>query len=53
MKESQREAKNEVSSRDISDNKAEKRTVTVEKPTTMPNPVKGLCLSLYPMIKEH
>jgi hypothetical protein len=33
--------------------KVEKRMVIREKPTSMPNPVKGLTLSLYPMIKEH
>lgn len=31
----------------------EKRTTNREKSNSMPNPVKGLSLSLYPMNKEH
>lgn len=53
MKESQRETKPDASAHISSDNKAEKRMVAVERPATMPNPVKGLQLSLYPIIKEH
>ena len=29
------------------------RTASVAKSASMPNPVKGLRLSLYPIIKEH
>lgn len=29
------------------------RTVVVKRPASMPNPVKGLKLSLYPMTKQH
>jgi len=34
-------------------NKPEKTVAVREKTGSMPNPVKGLTLSLYPMIKEH
>jgi|GEM_PF-7052282 len=32
---------------------AQDRTASVGRFTAMPNPVKGLRLSLYPMVKEH
>jgi len=34
-------------------NKAEIKMAHREKSSSMPNPVKGLTLSLYSMIKEH
>ena len=34
-------------------NKAEIKMAPREKTSSMPNPVKGLTLSLYSMIKEH
>jgi hypothetical protein len=53
MKESRGDTRKDVVTQSKSDNKAEKRIVAREKPDSMPNPVKGLTLSLYPIIKEH
>jgi len=36
-----------------SDRGTGKNEVIPRKSTSMPNPVKGLRLSLYPMVKEH
>jgi hypothetical protein len=54
MKESQGETRKVVVTQSkLDSNKAEKRMEVREKPGNMPNPVKGLTLSLYPMNKEH
>lgn len=53
MNESPRDAKRDSDTRANSDSRTEKRTVETQRPATMPNPVKGLQLSLYPIIREH
>lgn len=54
MKESRGDARKESVIRSNPDrNKAATRAPNREKPDSMPNPVKGLTLSLYPMIKQH
>lgn len=54
MKENRGDTRKDVVTQSKSDsNKAEKKMAVHEKPGSMPNPVKGLTLSLYPMIKEH
>jgi len=54
MKENLGETKTDVTTQANSGNrKLKKQTVIREKPAIMPNPVKGLTLSLYAMIKEH
>jgi hypothetical protein len=53
MKEDRRETRAKVSAHTSSNNKAQKKTVPAERPIAMPNPLKGLQLSLYPIIKEH
>jgi len=53
MKDDRGEAKKSVNVQ--IDKKVEKgaKTVVVRKSVSMPNPVKGLKLSLYPMTKQH
>lgn len=53
MKESRQATKDDVIVKASSGKKAEDRTVVVAKSVCMPNPVKGLKLSLYPMTKQH
>jgi hypothetical protein len=60
MKESRGETRKEGADRIMSDVRhkenpviAQDRTPSASKPNGMPNPVKGLPLSLYPIVKEH
>jgi hypothetical protein len=54
MKEDRRDTRKETVVRSDADrNKEETRMAHCENPSSMPNPVKGLTLSLYPMNKEH
>ena len=59
MKESRGETRKEGADEVISDGRhkespiTQDRTASAPKPNGMPNPVKGLRLSLYPIIKEH
>jgi hypothetical protein len=59
MKESRGETRKEGAAEIVSDTRHKERPVTQDPPTStarpnsMPNPVKGLRLSLYPIIKEH
>jgi hypothetical protein len=59
MKESRGETRKEDAAEVISDTRhkekpvTQDRTASAPKPNGMPNPLKGLQLSLYPIIKEH
>lgn len=54
MKENHEEARKNVATRSkLDSSKGERRMVVQEKSSNMPNPVKGLTLSLYPMNREH
>ena len=53
MREKEGDTRKEVEQINSNRNKEEARISDRAKPNSMPNPVKGLTLSLYPMIKEH
>ncbi len=53
MKDDRGEAKKSVNVQTDEKPQDGKRTVAVGRSVSMPNPVKGLKLSLYPMTKQH
>lgn len=53
MKEKRGDTRKVADQQNSNRNKEESRIIERAKPSSMPNPVKGLTLSLYPMIKEH
>lgn len=54
MKDDRRDTREDRIVRSDTDrSKAETKTVHSERHDSMPNPVKGLTLSLYPMGREH